>query len=223
MNAIGCFPARCEARRDNPRRSACLRLIASPSYGIPRSTVRSTPTIPNGSPTWSNVKVSRWRPLCKDAGPCCTSGNAKMGAVHTAAKRSPRSQDGTTITRSGGRMAAGTPRTIGCCSTRPATAKSITPPVQRRYRTLSQGCFETLETDSRKPICPVRRGGGDGNAASLPDTMRLTVLDQYGKGLVHCDVVLGKEIREKIERLKWSLWHGQVDKALGKIDDLASS
>src|SRR2546421_4471418 len=39
-------------------------------------------------------------------------------------------------------------------------------------------------------------------------TMRLTVLDQYGKGLVHCDTVLGKEIREKIERLKWSLWHG---------------
>jgi hypothetical protein len=40
---------------------------------------------------------------------------------------------------------------------------------------------------------------------------------------VHCDAVVGKEIREKIERLKWSLWHGQVDKALGKIDDLASS
>src|SRR5205085_7165806 len=54
-------------------------------------------------------------------------------------------------------------------------------------------------------------------------TMRLTVLDQYGKGLVHCDAVLGTAIREKIERLKWSLWHGQVDKALGKIDALASS
>jgi hypothetical protein len=54
-------------------------------------------------------------------------------------------------------------------------------------------------------------------------TMRLTVLDQYGKGLGHCDAVLGKEIQEKIERLKWSLWHGQVDKALGKIDDLASA
>ena len=54
-------------------------------------------------------------------------------------------------------------------------------------------------------------------------TMRLTVLDQYGKGLVHCDAVLGKEIREKIERLQWSLWHGQVDKALGKIDDLKTS
>jgi hypothetical protein len=34
---------------------------------------------------------------------------------------------------------------------------------------------------------------------------------------------LGEEIREKITRLKWSLWHGQVNKALGKIDDLASA
>jgi hypothetical protein len=54
-------------------------------------------------------------------------------------------------------------------------------------------------------------------------TMKLTGLEQYGKGLVQCEVVLGEAIREKIERLKWSLWHGQVDKALGKIDDLALS
>ena len=54
-------------------------------------------------------------------------------------------------------------------------------------------------------------------------TMKLTVLEQYGKGLVQCEAVLGEEIREKIARLKWSLWHGQVDKALGKIDDLASA
>src|SRR5882724_10057237 len=51
-------------------------------------------------------------------------------------------------------------------------------------------------------------------------TMKLTVLGQYGKGLVQCAAVLGEAIRDKIERLKWSLWHGQVDKALGKIDDL---
>ena len=50
--------------------------------------------------------------------------------------------------------------------------------------------------------------------------MRLTGLSQYGKGLVQCETVLGETIGEKIERLKWSLWHGQVDKALGKIDDL---
>ena len=90
------------------------------------------------------------------------------------------------------------------------------------YRTLSQGCFERLEPDIRKPICPVLRGGGDGNAASLPDTMKLTVLDQYAKGLVHCDAVLGEEIREKIARLKWSLWHGNLYKALYKIDDIES-
>src|ERR671925_1622660 len=53
-------------------------------------------------------------------------------------------------------------------------------------------------------------------------TMRLTVLDQYAKGLVHCDAVLGEELREKIARLKWSLWHGNLYKALYKIDDLES-
>jgi hypothetical protein len=54
-------------------------------------------------------------------------------------------------------------------------------------------------------------------------TMKLTVLSQYGKGLVQCEAVFGEAICEKIERLKWSLWHGQVDKALGKIDELESS
>ena len=54
-------------------------------------------------------------------------------------------------------------------------------------------------------------------------TMRLTVLDQYGKGLVQCEAGLGEAVRDQIERLKWSLWHGQVDKALGKIDDLESA
>jgi len=54
-------------------------------------------------------------------------------------------------------------------------------------------------------------------------TMKLTVLGQFGKGLVHCEAVLGEEICNKMERLKWSLWHGQVDKALGKIDELETS
>src|SRR5215813_5861814 len=54
-------------------------------------------------------------------------------------------------------------------------------------------------------------------------TMKPTVLDQFGKGLVQCDAVLGEAIRDQLERLKWSLWHGQVDKALGKIDDLETS
>lgn len=51
-------------------------------------------------------------------------------------------------------------------------------------------------------------------------SMKLTVLGQYGKGLVQCETVLGAAIGDQIERLKWSLWHGQVDKALDKIDAL---
>jgi hypothetical protein len=51
-------------------------------------------------------------------------------------------------------------------------------------------------------------------------TMKLTVLSQYGKGLVQCEAVLGEPIQDQIEQLQWSLWHGQVDKALGKIDAL---
>jgi hypothetical protein len=51
-------------------------------------------------------------------------------------------------------------------------------------------------------------------------TMRLTVLDQYAKGLVHYDQTLGEEIRQKIERLKWSLWHGNLYKAFDKIEDI---
>jgi hypothetical protein len=33
-------------------------------------------------------------------------------------------------------------------------------------------------------------------------SQKLTILDQYGKGLVHCDPVLGESIRDKIDRLK---------------------
>jgi hypothetical protein len=54
-------------------------------------------------------------------------------------------------------------------------------------------------------------------------TMKLTVLGQYGKGLVLCEAELGEPSCDQIERLKWSLWHGQIDKALGKIDDLATA
>jgi hypothetical protein len=36
-------------------------------------------------------------------------------------------------------------------------------------------------------------------------TMKLTVLGQYGKGLVQCEAVLGKAIQDQIERLQWSL------------------
>src|SRR5215470_7783696 len=119
-------------------------------------------------------------------------------------------------------MAAVIQRTIRCYCTRPATDKSITPWVRRVCRPLSQGGSERLEPDIWKWICPVLRGGVDGNAAPLLDSMKLTVLDQYVRGLVHCDQTLGEQIRDKIEQLKWSLWHGNLYKALYKIEDLES-
>jgi hypothetical protein len=53
-------------------------------------------------------------------------------------------------------------------------------------------------------------------------TRRLTVLDQYTKGLVHHDQELGEEMRHKIARLKWALWHGNLYTALATIDDIES-
>ena len=113
------------------------------------------------------------------------------------------------------------------------------------------GCVQTLDTKSKRRLYEVLRSQdfqmnqaitflSDGNdslrqlqlemspkATHILDwfhlAMKLTVLSQYGKGLVPCEVVLGEAICAQIDRLKWSLWHGQVDKALGKIDDLESS
>src|SRR6266446_3003155 len=113
------------------------------------------------------------------------------------------------------------------------------------------GCVQTLDTTPKRRLYEVLQSQGlqmnqeitflsDGDdtlrklqlemspmATHLLDwfhvTMRPTVLDQYGKGLVQCEAVGGEAIRNQIERLKWSLWHGQVDKALGTIDDLEIS
>jgi hypothetical protein len=40
------------------------------------------------------------------------------------------------------------------------------------------------------------------------------------EGLVPLDQALGEKIRHKLERLKWSLWHGNVYKALHQIEDI---
>jgi hypothetical protein len=88
------------------------------------------------------------------------------------------------------------------------------------YRILSQGCLERLELDIGKLIRPVLRGGVDGNAAPLPDSMRLTVLQQTANGLPDKtrdeeeDYPLRDPVVRELERLKWFLWHGNVYKAL---------
>lgn len=44
-------------------------------------------------------------------------------------------------------------------------------------------------------------------------TMRLTVLEQFSKGLSHSDEIEGKEFSKHLESAKWYLWHGNVKQA----------
>jgi hypothetical protein len=93
-------------------------------------------------------------------------------------------------------------------------------------RAPSYGRLERLEPDIGKLICPVLRGGVDGNAAPLPDTLRLTVLQQTAKGLPEMtrdeetDYPLRDPVVRNMERLKWYLWHGNVYKALQVVQSI---
>jgi|SRR3954451_11582483 hypothetical protein len=51
--------------------------------------------------------------------------------------------------------------------------------------------------------------------------MRLTVLTQYAKGLAHHDPGEAADLRDRLERIKWKLWHGDGREALARIEDLA--
>ncbi len=48
--------------------------------------------------------------------------------------------------------------------------------------------------------------------------MRLTVLNQYVKGVLKRDPERGTELSGYLTIIKWSLWHGNVDKALEYLD-----
>jgi hypothetical protein len=50
-------------------------------------------------------------------------------------------------------------------------------------------------------------------------TMRITVLNQFAKGLLKSDPSQGKEVKNYLESIKWFLWHGNVEKALDRIED----
>ena len=103
------------------------------------------------------------------------------------------------------------PWTLGWCSIRRATDKSIIPWVRRVSRPLSHRGSERLEPDIGKRIRPVLRGGGGGNVVSLLDAMRLTVLQHTAKGLpqaTHDDegtYEVREPVRRALERLKWLL------------------
>jgi hypothetical protein len=52
-------------------------------------------------------------------------------------------------------------------------------------------------------------------------TMPLTVLGQYAKGLAHHNAGDAQAIQDRLERIKWRLWHGDAWETLRRIEDLA--
>ncbi|NJL11085.1 MAG: hypothetical protein HC908_15470 [Calothrix sp. SM1_7_51] len=54
-------------------------------------------------------------------------------------------------------------------------------------------------------------------------TMRITVMTQIAKGItkkIDKPAISSESIQEKLKSVKWSLWHGNVFKALSKTEDL---
>jgi hypothetical protein len=51
--------------------------------------------------------------------------------------------------------------------------------------------------------------------------MRMTVLGQYAKGLTHHSPLEAAALRDRLERIKWRLWHGDADEALNRARELA--
>ena len=50
-------------------------------------------------------------------------------------------------------------------------------------------------------------------------TMRVTVLAQFIRGVAHHDQTNGAELLKSLERIKWLLWHGNLQRAFTVIED----
>ncbi|WP_341992898.1 ISKra4 family transposase [Azorhizobium sp. AG788] len=51
--------------------------------------------------------------------------------------------------------------------------------------------------------------------------MRFTVLGQFAKGVAQQDAAVGADVTERLERIKWRLWHGDAIEAQERLEDLA--
>ena len=49
-------------------------------------------------------------------------------------------------------------------------------------------------------------------------TMRLTVLSQYAHGVTHHDEAKSADLLKSLERIKWLLWHGNLQRASTVIE-----
>src|SRR5882672_11139867 len=124
------------------------------------------------------------------------------------------------------------------CCTRTVICPCIMPGILGVSRTRSHECSERLEPDIGELIRPVLRGGGGGNAVSLLDTLRLTVMGQMIRGLageqdgsnliasppseneLTSERVSTAGLEETLASMKWHVWHGNVERALERADEL---
>lgn len=49
-------------------------------------------------------------------------------------------------------------------------------------------------------------------------TMRVTVLEQYARGVAHHDADAGQHLLDQLERIKWLLWHGNQHRSRQEIE-----
>src|SRR2546430_5131905 len=73
-----------------------------------KSREKRTHTIPLGKSTLKNASASRWSTISKGNDSSSLCGKSRKDCVRSANKRSPHSQDGTTIILCGGAMEAET-------------------------------------------------------------------------------------------------------------------
>ncbi|MGF7213335.1 hypothetical protein GGE65_007975 [Skermanella aerolata] len=52
--------------------------------------------------------------------------------------------------------------------------------------------------------------------------MRLTGLGQYARGLAHHSPIEAAALEDRLERIKWRLWHGDAVEALTRVEQLAA-
>ena len=111
------------------------------------------------------------------------------------------------------------------------------------------GLVRSQDADPRRRFCEVLRrqglpadqpvtvltDGGDSVRALVGDlpagsehmldwfhvAMRLTGLGQYARGLAHYNPLEATALQDRLERIKWRLWHGDADEALARARVLA--
>jgi hypothetical protein len=63
--------------------------------------------------------------------------------------------------------------------------------------------------------------GVDVGLNDFAEEMRLTGLGQYAKDLTHHNPIEATALQNRLERIKWRLWHGDVDETLTRVRKLA--